>query len=70
MTIRPRPVELYMVPDIEHGSHSLQNPAQCLASQQGALGWFDFWLNAKTPTRPRPSNTSAGESCASCTKPA
>lgn len=40
-----KPVEFYVVPDIEHGSHALQNPRQLLASQQGAVEWFDFWLN-------------------------
>ena len=47
-----KPVELYIVPDIEHGSHSLQNPAQCLASQQGAVDWFDFWLNGREDPDP------------------
>jgi dipeptidyl aminopeptidase/acylaminoacyl peptidase len=40
-----RPVELYIVPDSEHGGHPLQNPQQRLASQGGAVDWFDFWLN-------------------------
>jgi dienelactone hydrolase len=42
-----KPVELFIIPDIEHGSHGLQNPAQCLAAQQGAVDWFDFWLNGR-----------------------
>lgn len=37
-------VELYVIPDVEHGSHGIQNPAQCMASQQGAVEWFDSWL--------------------------
>jgi dipeptidyl aminopeptidase/acylaminoacyl peptidase len=37
-------VELYVIPDVEHGSHGIQDPAQCLASQQGAVDWFDSWL--------------------------
>lgn len=40
-----QPVELYVVPDVEHGSHSMQNPRQLLASQERAVDWFDFWLN-------------------------
>jgi dienelactone hydrolase len=39
------PVELYVIPDIERGSHGAQNPRQLVASQEGALDWFDFWLN-------------------------
>lgn len=41
------PVELFVIPDIEHGSHGIQNPRQCFASQQGAVDWFDFWLNGR-----------------------
>lgn len=40
-----RPVELYFVPDVEHGDHQLTSPAQLRASQEGAVDWFDFWLN-------------------------
>jgi hypothetical protein len=40
-----KPVELYVIPNINEGSHTLQNPTQCLAAQQGAVDWFDFWLN-------------------------
>lgn len=40
-----RPVELKVLPEVERGSHGLQNPLQCLAAQQGAVNWFDFWLN-------------------------
>lgn len=40
-----KPVELYAIPDVDHGSHGVQNPAQCYALQQGAVDWFDFWLN-------------------------
>lgn len=47
-----RPVELYIVPDIERGSHALQNPRQVLASQDGAIDWFDFWLNGREDPRP------------------
>lgn len=44
-----RPVEFNVVPDVLHGSHWLQNPAQALASQEGAVDWFDFWLNDRIP---------------------
>lgn len=47
-----KPVELYVAPDIEHGSHGLQNPRQCLAVQQGAVDWFDFWLNGREDPDP------------------
>ena len=44
-----RPVEYHVVPDVTKGSHALQNPAQAYASQQGAVDWFDFWLNGHEP---------------------
>jgi hypothetical protein len=44
-----RPVEYHMVPDVLNGSHSLQNPTQVLASQEGAVEWFDYWLNDDLP---------------------
>lgn len=40
-----KPVELYIIPDIERGAHNLQNPGQVLAAQEGVVDWFDFWLN-------------------------
>jgi hypothetical protein len=40
-----KPVELYVIPNIEQGTHNLQNPRQLLASAGGAVDWFDFWLN-------------------------
>ncbi len=40
-----KPVEFFIIPDIRHGSHGIQNPGQCLASQDGTVDWFDFWLN-------------------------
>jgi hypothetical protein len=46
------PTELYLVPDIEHGSHGIQNPAQCLAALQRAVDWFNFWLNDREETDP------------------
>ena len=48
-----KPVEFYVIPDVEHGSHGLQNPAQCLAAQQGAVDWFDFWLNGREDLDPK-----------------
>ncbi len=47
-----KPVELYMVPDVEHGSHAMQNPRQLVASQQRALDWFEFWLNGREDPDP------------------
>jgi hypothetical protein len=39
-----KPVEYYVLPDIEHGSHLIQNPRQLLALQGRALDWWLFWL--------------------------
>jgi dipeptidyl aminopeptidase/acylaminoacyl peptidase len=39
-----KPVELYVIPDIKHGSHEIQNPRQQLALQGRALDWWRFWL--------------------------
>jgi dipeptidyl aminopeptidase/acylaminoacyl peptidase len=47
-----RPVELFVVPDIEHGAHALQNPRQVLVMQEGAVDWFDFWLNGREDPNP------------------
>jgi dipeptidyl aminopeptidase/acylaminoacyl peptidase len=47
-----KPVEFYVVPDSEHGSHATQNPAQILAIQQGSIDWFDFWLNGREDPSP------------------
>lgn len=41
------PVEYYVIPEVRRGSHNIQNPRQILASQQGAVDWFDFWLNGR-----------------------
>lgn len=40
-----KPVELFIAPDIEHGSHGVVNPAQVLAVSGRVVDWFDFWLN-------------------------
>jgi hypothetical protein len=39
-----KPVEYYVLPDIEHGSHVIQNPRQLLVLQGRALDWWLFWL--------------------------
>ena len=39
-----KPVEYYVLPDIAHGSHLVQNPRQLLALQNRALDWWLFWL--------------------------
>jgi dipeptidyl aminopeptidase/acylaminoacyl peptidase len=39
-----KPVELYVLPDIRHGSHFAQNPRQLLALQGRAMDWWFFWL--------------------------
>jgi hypothetical protein len=45
LRILGRPAEMYLIPDILHGTHALQNPRQCLGAQQRAVDWWDFWLN-------------------------
>jgi hypothetical protein len=37
-------LELYVIPDIKHGSHENQNPRQQLALQGRAIDWWRFWL--------------------------
>jgi hypothetical protein len=39
-----KPVDLYVIPDIKHGSHQNQNPRQQLALQGRAMDWWRFWL--------------------------
>jgi dipeptidyl aminopeptidase/acylaminoacyl peptidase len=48
-----KPVELFVIPDIQHGVHVLQNPAQRLASQGGTVDWFSFWLKGEEDPDPR-----------------
>ena len=49
-----KPAELYVIPDIQHGAHVLQNPVQRLASEGATVDWFDFWLNSHEDTaRPK-----------------
>jgi hypothetical protein len=40
------PVELWAIPDFEHGIHNTQNPRQILAVEHLVIDWFEFWLNA------------------------
>jgi dipeptidyl aminopeptidase/acylaminoacyl peptidase len=47
-----KPVELSVIPDIQHGVHVLQNPAQRLASQGGTVDWFRFWLKSEDDPDP------------------
>jgi dipeptidyl aminopeptidase/acylaminoacyl peptidase len=42
-----KPVEYYVLPDIAHGSHLVQNPRQLLALQNRALDWWLFWLKSE-----------------------
>jgi len=39
-----KPVELYVIPNIDRGSHELQNPTQLLALQERAMDWWLYWL--------------------------
>ncbi|MEJ1969096.1 MAG: prolyl oligopeptidase family serine peptidase [Rhizomicrobium sp.] len=48
-----KPVEYYVMPDVLHGSHLVQNPGQLLALQTRALDWWLFWL--KDVVDPAPS---------------
>jgi hypothetical protein len=45
-----KPVEYYVLPDIAHGSHLVQNPRQLLALQNRALDWWLFWLKSEEDT--------------------
>lgn len=47
-----KPVELYVIPDIEQGSHAPVRPDQQIASQQGTVDWMDFWLNGNVDPDP------------------
>jgi dipeptidyl aminopeptidase/acylaminoacyl peptidase len=52
LTQLKRPVEFAVLPEIGRGSHGVQNPRQCLFAQQGAVDWFDFWLNGREDSDP------------------
>ena len=47
-----KPVELALVPQIEHGDHPLQIPNQKRFSQEGTVDWMDFWLNGREDPDP------------------
>ena len=47
-----KPVEYYFVPDVDHGSHGLQNPRQLRALQERALDWWCFWLKSERDRDP------------------
>jgi hypothetical protein len=47
-----RPVELFVIPFIDQGSHGIQNPDQVVAAKQSAVDWFDFWLNSRVDPDP------------------
>lgn len=42
-----KPVEYYVAPDVQHGSHTLQNPRQLFTLQGRALDWWCFWLKGE-----------------------
>jgi dipeptidyl aminopeptidase/acylaminoacyl peptidase len=48
-----KPVEYFVLPDVEHGSHPPELPKQQLASMGGAVDWFDFWLNGREDPNPQ-----------------
>jgi hypothetical protein len=51
-----KPVEYYVLPDLAHGSHLVQNPRQLLALQNRALDWWLFWLKSEeNPTAEKQS---------------
>ncbi len=47
-----RPVEFYVIPDVEQGAHNLERPRQLLASQGAVVDWFDFWLQNRQDPDP------------------
>jgi dipeptidyl aminopeptidase/acylaminoacyl peptidase len=51
-----KPVELFVIPDIDHGAHILTNPAQRLASEGGTVDWFSFWLQGREDPSPAKSH--------------
>ena len=53
LRVQGKPVELYVIPDVYRGSHGLVLPKQQLASLEGAVDWFDFWLNGREESHPR-----------------
>ena len=47
-----KPVELTVIPDINHGAHVLQNPLQRLVSEGDTVDWFCFWLKGEEDRSP------------------
>jgi dipeptidyl aminopeptidase/acylaminoacyl peptidase len=47
-----RPVELFFLPDSEHGAHPPELPQQQLATLEGTLDWHDFWLTGHEDSNP------------------
>lgn len=47
-----RPVELFVIPDIDHGTHILTSPAERLSSEGGTVDWFSFWLESREDASP------------------
>jgi hypothetical protein len=48
-----RPVEMYMMPEVDtHPSHLPQNPRQILSIQEHAIDWLSFWLIGREDPNP------------------
>lgn len=47
-----KPVEYFVLPDILHGTHYLQNPRQIMIEQSRALDWWLFWLKGEEDSDP------------------
>lgn len=45
-------VEYFVTPDIQRGSHLLQNPRQLMVIQNRALDWWLFWLKGEEDPNP------------------
>jgi hypothetical protein len=46
-----RPVEFFVMPKADRGSHNPQNPTQIIALQESTVDWFDFWLKGREDSR-------------------
>lgn len=55
-----KPVEFYVIPDLAHGTHGLQNPTQSIALQERALDWWCFWLKDEESPSPEKAQQYAG----------
>ena len=49
-----QPVELFIVPQVTEAQHQLEGPRQQLASREGTVEWFDFWLNDQESSSIKP----------------